>query len=206
VNQHTDIQINIIQAALKLFMQFGFKSVTVDDIAKNLGISKKTLYQSFEDKEEIILEGLKFHLLEMEKKFVAVTKSDKNAIDQTIACMQIVETEMGAMNPVCPIDLQRYYNKAHLFLIDFSSKVMIKTLEKNIKTGIDEGYFRADLDIKFCAQFRLETELMLMHHPVYSSDKRKAIHYHREMLVQFVYGIVTLKGHKLLEKKLKQLL
>jgi TetR/AcrR family transcriptional regulator, cholesterol catabolism regulator len=196
---------NIVTAAVGLFMQYGFKSVTVDDVAKAAGISKKTLYQVFADKDELVLAALKSHLEFMENNFVRIVNSNKNAIDQTLDCMVLMEGELSVMNPVCPVDLERYYPKAQLFMNNFITKVMTQTLEKNLNKGIAEAYFRADIDVKFCAQFRIETEFLLMYNPLFNKNKRKIIQYHRESLVQFLYGIATIKGHKLIEKKLKEL-
>ncbi len=194
----SDQQCKIILKAKELFMRYGFKSVSVDDISKQAGISKKTLYENFEDKDEIVLKCVDAVDDEMEAKEKVITKQSTNAIEEAIGHMINMETFIGSMNPSCMMDLQKYYPQA-LDQFHSNKERIIVVIKANIKRGIKEGYYRKSINVDYCAWFRFESIFYLMQ-SAYFTKHFNITEAHVETMQHFLYGISTIEGHQLIEQ------
>ncbi len=199
------LQVELIGIAAKLFMQYGFKRVTVDEIAREAGISKKTLYENFEDKNLIVLLAIKQHLQQMLHNIKTISQKSKHAIDEMVQVMHMMEQNMCSMNPVGPLDLQRYYPEAHQYLQAFTMQEMVSSLERNLKKGIQEELYRTNINVTITATFRVESILLLMRKSHEQKNSASFAKMQRELMEQFLYGISTLKGHKLIQKNIEEL-
>ena len=101
----------IIEGSLALFMQFGIKSLTMDDISQKLGISKKTLYQSVENKEDLINKVITFILMKEAEVMGVIRKKAKDAIEEVVMISRHVNKMLQAINPAAMYDLQKYYTQ-----------------------------------------------------------------------------------------------
>jgi TetR/AcrR family transcriptional regulator, cholesterol catabolism regulator len=195
-------QQHITQIAHDLFMRYGFKAVTVDEIAKHAGISKKTLYENFSDKDKIVyavLDVIDAHMVEAD---CHICNNSDNAIQEAIGHMSMMENMLKTMNANCIPDLQKYYPASFK---EFQSHKEAQRLSiiRNIKRGIKEGYYRKNLDVEFCAWHRIETIFQLLQ----SAEMAKnfnLIDAQIEVMQHFLFGISTLKGHELIEQHIKQ--
>lgn len=194
----------IIQSALSQFLQFGFKNVTVDDIARSSGISKKTLYEVFEDKDQLVSESVRFMLNCKQCEFDEVMKGQLNAIEQLMKIITLMEQMIQGMNRVCFQDLQRYYPKAYQLLEAYKKEKMLKDITDNLHQGIAEGLYRDDIAIDVIATFRMESAMMIFHSTLYQNSKLDMVRVNKELFSHYMYGIATIKGHKLISKYLSQ--
>jgi AcrR family transcriptional regulator len=199
------LQNNIIQKATELFMQYGFKSVTVDDIARHAGISKKTLYENINDKDELVLLCIKEHLYSMHEKVKNITQTSINAIEEMIRVMILMEGDMCSMNPVGPIDLQRYYPTAYNFMMEFSMNEMMGSLVANLNKGIKEKVYRKNINVDIMAKHRVQSIFLMMQQTSKLKNGQEVAQVQREIMEHFVYGISTLGGHELIETQLSVL-
>lgn len=197
------VQPNIIGKAKELFMTYGFKSVTVDDIAKASGISKKTLYENFTDKDDIVNKTLETIDCEMTNDEIAIVKQSANAIEEVIRLMGLFEQKFKSMNPNCIPDLQKYYPAC--FLQWEENRVEMEgRIKRNLKRGIKEGYYRKNINIDILAFVRVEEVMFVMMNQ--GAAKRFSFYeLHFQMMESFLYGISTLKGHELIEQQLQQI-
>src|SRR6188472_4635859 len=105
--------IRIREKAHGLFMQFGLRSVSMDDIANSLGMSKKTIYQYYADKDELIVAVIEVEI----KRTQTICETDRdcslNAIHEVFLAMQMVVEIFGTMNPSLLYDMQKYHPKAY---------------------------------------------------------------------------------------------
>jgi TetR/AcrR family transcriptional regulator, cholesterol catabolism regulator len=186
------VQQNIVKTAYALFMRFGFKAVTVDEIAKQAGISKKTLYENFADKEKIVFAALDVIDAKMEESDAIICQQSENAIQEAIGHMAMMESMLNSMNANCIPDLQKYYPTSQC-----------ESIKRNIKRGIKEGYYRKNLDVDFCAWYRMETIFQLLQHAE-MPKKFSFVSTQVEVMQHFLFGISTLKGHELIEQHIKQ--
>ncbi len=194
-------QQHIISKAHQLFIRFGFKAVTVDDIAKRSGISKKTLYENYTDKEQIlfvVLDGIDCNFCEQEEQFQKIAK---NAIEEAFYFLTMLETTLKSMNANCIPDLQKYYPKAFTHFKTHQQR-HITAIQQNIKRGIKEGLYRKGINIEFTAWYRVEM-INFMLQKVDAGQKLNPINVQIELMEHFLYGISTLKGHEFIEQQIQ---
>src|ERR1700712_212654 len=138
----------IIQGGEDLFLTAGIKSVTMDDIAKHLGMSKKTIYQFFKDKNELVIALVKKKLQEDEDQMCAIIDKAGNVIEEMINMMKCSEEIFSRINPIVIHDLQKYHPDAWTQFQNFKADVIVHTLEELLTKGIQQGYIRPDIDVK----------------------------------------------------------
>jgi TetR/AcrR family transcriptional regulator, cholesterol catabolism regulator len=198
-------QQEIIIAAFKQFKLLGFKSVTMDDIVRKIGISKKTLYELFKDKDELVLECIKYMLNDNQAQTEKALKSSINAIDQAINILMIMEKMIRGMNPVCYLDLQRFYPSAAKYLNDHKESFMFQCISDNLKQGIQEGFYREDIDIEIISRFRMESALIVFQHDLFPQESYDIVKVNTQIFAHYIYGIASSKGHKMIESYLKKI-
>ena len=185
--------------AEELFLKYGVKSVTMDDLARHLGVSKKTLYQHFENKSDLVEKTLSEHL-EMEKKAVLEFRDNsKNAIEEIFKLGAYVSSHLNKMNPAIMFDLKRYYPKAWNKLEFYKTEFIYENVLSNIKRGCSEDLYRDDLQSEIIARFYLEMINVIMH-PEFKASSKEIVAYYEEFLRYHVRGIASAKGLKVLEK------
>jgi AcrR family transcriptional regulator len=198
-------QQEIILAAFKQFKLLGFKSVTMDDIARKIGISKKTLYELFKDKDELVLECIKYMLNDNQAQTEKALKNSINAIDQAINILMIMEKMIRGMNPVCYLDLQRFYPSAAKYLNDHKDSFMFQCISDNLKQGIQEGFYREDIDIEIISRFRMESALIVFQYDLFPQETYDIVKVNTQIFAHYIYGIASSKGHKMIESYLKKI-
>jgi AcrR family transcriptional regulator len=190
----------IIQGGEELFLQAGIKSVTMDDIAKHLGMSKKTIYQFFSDKNELVKALIKKKLEDDECHMQMIIQSGSNVIEEMINMMKWSEEMFSKINPIVIHDLQKYHSEAWNEFQKFKSNVVVKTLEQLLTKGIEQGYIRPDLDVKVLAKMRVSQVEMGFNASIFPIAEFNPWKVQSQMLEHFNYGVCTLKGFQLINK------
>ncbi|MEW6469197.1 MAG: TetR/AcrR family transcriptional regulator [Bacteroidota bacterium] len=190
----------IIKGAEELFFRYGIKSVTMDDIARHLGISKKTIYRSFKEKDEIVNLLMQLSIEEDKKQFRQIADSAQNVVDEVFKMMQCLTSIISKLNPVIFYDLQKYHPSAWSLFVKFKSDFILHMVEETITKGIKQGYVRSDLNPRILARLRVEEIEMGFNPKVFPPDKFKMLEVQLALMEHFLYGICTLKGHKLVNK------
>src|SRR5215207_4917906 len=106
--EERDTKDKILKAAENLFMKYGVRSISMDDIARHLSVSKKTLYQHFVDKEDIVTMACRAHLERNSKEFEQIKITSKNAIEELALLSTCLKQNVEDMNPSLLFDLQKY--------------------------------------------------------------------------------------------------
>src|ERR1035437_10763111 len=135
----------IIQGGEELFLTSGIKSITMDDIARHLGMSKKTIYQFFKDKNELVMALTKKKLQEDEDQVSEIIGKSANVIEEMINMMKCSEEIFARINPIVIHELQKYHPEAWKQFQNFKSVVLIHTLEELLEKGIKQGYIRPEI-------------------------------------------------------------
>lgn len=190
----------IISSATILFFRLGAKGVTTDDISREAGISKKTLYQEFKDKEEIICSVCQYTLDAQLKMMQETGKKSKDPVHEIIMTGNQISRVFGMINPVLLYELKRYYPNAWSLLEIFKKKHVMKILESNLKKGIELGIYRSDLNVALMAHYRLAQFDLALEPGVFPLDKVSLGEIQLSLLDHFLHGITTIKGHRLLNK------
>ena len=196
----TDVKSRIISGARELFFKYGLKSITMDDIAKHLAISKKTIYLYFPDKNKLVETLMETTLKHNETQFIKVNQEAENVIVEVFGLMKHIDAMFSKINPNLFYDLQKYHPLAWKIFRDFKEDCMAKMVEESIKRGIKEGLVRTDVNAKILSRLRIEEVEMGLNPVAFPPDKFNMTEVQVALLDHFLLGICTLKGHKLFNK------
>lgn len=191
---------NIIQASHELFMRFGIKSITMDDIAKHLSISKKTIYQYFKDKNDLVCQVTLAHLEEEKLEIEKIKEETSNAIETLIEESMCLRRNINDMNPSLLFDLKKYHHQAWGMYLDSKEKVYIRSLKETLETGIKEGFFRPEIDPQILAVLRVEQIEMSLENLIYPRSRFEFTQVQTQLFDHFLNGLVSEKGRRLLKK------
>ncbi|MFL5753687.1 MAG: TetR/AcrR family transcriptional regulator [Bacteroidia bacterium] len=195
-----DTKTKILFAAQELFFKYGIKRITMDDIAKHLAVSKKTIYQFFEDKNLIVDSLCDISMKENECSFRKLAESSKDPIHEMIEVAKHMTTVFSRINPVFFYDLQRYYPQAWKRFQGFKNGLVHEMLEKNLKEGISLGYYRKDQQISMLAKYRIHQVDLALSPEVFLNEEFSISQVNSFLLDHFMHGITTIKGHRLINK------
>lgn len=189
-----------------MFFKFGIKHVTMDDIAKELGMSKKTIYQFYKEKDDLVNQLCDVEMLIQEKVFFEISQIAKDPVHEIMLISIKMREMMQHINPLFFLDLQKFYPIAYKRFQKFKEECAYKDVVNNIKKGKEMGIYRQDVDVEFASRFSLAQIDMLMFGNYFSYDRISLTKASELMLEMFVYGICTIKGHKLINnyKKIKE--
>ena len=183
-----------------MFMQFGIRSVSMDDIANSLGMSKKTLYQYFADKDELVDAVIEGHISKIEVKCLACRQNATDAVHEIFLSMEYITEELSNMNPMLLYDLEKFHYRSYQRFKSYKDKFLAEIIRKNIEWGIDDELFRSDLTVDVMCKFRLESMMIPFNVAVFPPGKFKLAALSEEIIQHYVYGLATIKGHKLIQK------
>lgn len=195
-----DIKDRIIKGAGELFVRYGVRSITMDDIAHHLGISKKTLYQHFSDKDDIVATAMDSYIEKRCVEFEGVKAKVKNAIEELVLMSERLKESVKNANPSMLFDLQKYHQKAWEKWKTYRNKYIRESLMKNLREGIAEGYYREDLNPEIVATIRLEMIQLGFDEQIFPKDEFSATEVQLQLLEHFTQGILTPKGKKLYDR------
>jgi AcrR family transcriptional regulator len=142
----------IVSTAERLFEQFGIRSVSIDNVCNELRISKKTFYNYFPQKEDLVEAVLVYQRNIQHEKFLKIFKN-KNAIDSLILTIREIRKTIGQESLAMCNDLEKYYPKVNDKYEQIAREEIRAGFERFLNQGIEEGYFRDDLDVEMIALF-----------------------------------------------------
>ncbi|MCU0471341.1 MAG: TetR/AcrR family transcriptional regulator [Arcicella sp.] len=189
-----EIKERIIQKARELFFRFGIKSVTMDDIATELGISKKTIYQHFEDKDEIVYQLMMAEMQQDQCDWEMLNTTSSNVIEKTVKSMDIFKQAFSEINPSTFFDIKKYHPRTWKLFQEHKQNFILEMLKKDLLEGIEHGFFRHDIKVDILAKMRLEQVEMGFDQQIFPANKYSIVDVELTMLDHFIRGILTEKG------------
>ena len=193
----------IKQKAHDLFMQYGVRSITMDEIALQMGASKKTIYQFFADKDELVEAVIIDMLNQNQVKCNQDRNGAKDAVHEVFLAIDMMQEMFQDMNPIVLYELERYYPKAFEKFKQHKFLFLYKVMQENIERGITEELYRIDIDVEVHVKARLESMMMPFNQLIFPKSKFSLIKVETELTIHFIYGLATIKGHKLITKYLQ---
>ena len=190
----------ILGASAELFSQYGFKTITMDDISRRAGISKKTLYQHFANKEEVVNESVVWYKNHMTKDCSMMLQEVENAVEGMVQMMSFFDTMHKKINPMALFEMQRFYPDAYKTFREMLHDKDAVMIRENLLQGMREGLYREDLNADLMARYRLETSLLILQPNLMVNERDELISVALEIAEHFMYGIMTPKGEKLYQK------
>lgn len=195
-----EVKDRIVLNAHELFMKKGVRSVSMDEIALQLGISKKTIYQFFEDKDALV-ENVMLALVSEKKDTCGYNVDNaENPIHEFFIAETEIKEVIAGIHPSMINDLQKYHPKAYSILTEFQQKFLFDIIKSNLLRGIETGLYKNDIDIDILSVYRLNTVFLLFNSDAYPPKKFNIAKVLFEVSDNFLHGIATAKGNKLIEK------
>ncbi len=196
---------DIIHGALGMFNKFGLRSVTMDDVARELGISKKTIYKYFENKADLIQKSVQTVHDAIEETLMAIHNKSTNPIDELVEIDSVVCEIMKRHNPSLRYQLQKYYPRTYNYLYEGRHKLIHKMIRENIEMGQKGGWYREDaskevISFLYCAKVETIPE---EEEEIFASFEMPFIM--NQALIYHIRGLATAKGLEYLETKLKDI-
>lgn len=184
----------ILEKGTQLFFRYGVKSVTMDTIAADLGISKKTIYQHFPDKESMVLEVVQAFIEQDSLKWDELDRMYSNVIEKMFKSFEMVKDMLTRMNPRLLFEIQKYFPKAYQLFTEHGEKCIHKNLIADFKKGAQFGYFRNDIDFELLARLRMAEVDLAFNPDFYPNNKLSLYETQLTMMDIFMRGILTEKG------------
>ena len=172
----------------------------MDDLAQELGISKKTIYQYYKDKDDLVKAVVNLELKNHQSSCVACESKAENAIHEMFLVMENMKAMTQTMNPNSMMELEKHFPTAFDMIKNHKDEFLFSLIKENLSKGIEEGCYRKDLDIDIISKFRLETVFIPFNLHLFPLNKFNSIEVHTQLMEHFVYGLMTIKGHELMDK------
>jgi len=203
------LQETIIQVASRLFEQFGIRSVSIDNVCKELHISKKTFYIHFPQKEDLVDAVLNFNSKNNYDKFEKLFRN-KNAIDSLILIIKEIKKTLESESLSMCFDLEKYYPKVFEKHESLRRSEIRQGFELNLKQGIAEGFYRDDLDVELISLFhsiQIKNNFELMQQSPKKYTKKRLIEFFIDLMIHLIAnekGLQYMKEHSITEITNKQ--
>ncbi len=199
-----DTKQRIQKAAHDLVIQYSIRSVSMDDIAANLGMSKKTIYQYFTDIDELV-EAVVDDVIDTNQ---CICNDDRqkadNAIHEIFLVMDMMVEMFKTMNPSILFDMQKYHPTAFKKFQQHRHEYLYNMVKLNLERGIAEELYRPEINVDTLARYRVETMLVAFNPEFQRSVKQSLLEIEKEVIIHFLFGVVSQKGYKLVLKYMEQ--
>lgn len=196
---------NILLKVRELYMKYGIKSITMDDVARELGISKKTLYQYVTDKDDLVGKFIDNEINIRQEEICKCFRIGLNAIEELFEISAFMQKLMRDQNPATEHDLKKYYPHHYQKTQKARREGVYNYILMNLKKGIKEGLYRKDMNIEIIARLYLSRAENTHLNELFSSEEFSSVKLFVELLTYHIRGIATEKGILMLEKKVKDL-
>jgi len=194
----------ILKKAHELFMRYGVRSVSMDDIAAQLGMSKKTLYQYYTDKEELVDAVVSALLESNRKQCLSDRQKSENAIHEIFQAFDMIQEMFTNMNPSIVFDLEKYHPAVSKKIQQHKQVFMYQVIKQNLERGIKEELYRPEINVDVLTRFRIESMMLAFNSEIFPNNRIHLVTIQQEILEHFLYGLATAKGHKLIQKYKQQ--
>ncbi len=188
-----NIKEKILSESEKLLWKFGVRTITMDDIARRLGISKKTIYQHFTDKEDIVYQVFNHHIGNEMCEVEKLMEIAANPVEEMLLVSDMMRKHADAVNPSLLVDVQRYYPKAWAAFLEHKENRIIKDITASLKRGVEQGLYRTDIDVEIMARLRVELIQLGFDDRVFPHTT-DVMALQEQLLHHFVRGILTDAG------------
>jgi TetR/AcrR family transcriptional regulator, cholesterol catabolism regulator len=191
-----DTRSKIIEVAKEQFTHLGVRTVTMDEIARLAGVSKKTIYQEFTDKNSLVLEAFTAILDEDKCMMKQFPQMEDGIIEHLISLSNYIRKRFSDLNPMVMNEIQRYYPQCWALFEDFKKKGIQKEIMNLLEKGIEKGYFRPEIDTRIMSMVRIE-QLMISFDPIkFPPSQYNLADLQIELFEHFLFGIFTEKGRE----------
>ena len=189
----------ILEQVRRLYYRYGIKSVTMDDVARHLCISKKTLYEHFKDKEDLVQKIMELEYEERNLRFQEIEQKNLNAIEELFEVYQMLNSFYRNFNPSMEYDIRKYYPDLHTRIKETRRKRMYDSTLENMNRGKKEGLYRPEIDTVILSKLHLFRVENLSENDLFSIEELISFRVFHEIFVYHLHGLLSEKGRKFFE-------
>ncbi|NNE54961.1 MAG: TetR/AcrR family transcriptional regulator, partial [Flavobacteriales bacterium] len=193
----------IIEGASAIFMKYGIKSVNMDDVAKNLRISKKTLYKYVSDKSDLLRKALNVHGQLEDSTIRSICNKNLNAIDELFEISHFIGNMLKEIHPSIHFDLEKYHPELWNELLDSRHKMVYECTYANLKKGIAEGLYRKDLNAEVIARIYMAKMDVVFDGELFPPNEFNFQQVYLDYFRYHIRGLASDEGIKYLVQKMK---
>lgn len=199
-----NVKERIAQKAYDLFFRYGIRSVSMDEIASQLGISKKTIYQFYRDKNALVNSVVDMVIGYNTSECLKTREKSENPVHEVMVAADFVKEMLKTMNPAVIFDLRKYHPAAFKKIADHKNKFLYRVIRENLVEGIGMALYRTDMNTDIVARFRLASVFMLFDDDLFDADNPDLGTILEELTIHYLYGIANAKGQKMVKKYYKR--
>lgn len=195
----------LIKRISELYLKYGIRSVTMDDLARELGVSKKTLYQHFTDKEDVVEKVMEFNMSQQDchiQNFFPEDNESVNAIDQLLNLSRFLIEHLSSVNPSVTYDLQKYYPSIWEKVVEQKRKYVFENLVKNMQLGVKQGLYCDDMNMEIIAKAYVQRMEMSSVDNFLFDGEYSFQEVFETLFTYHIRGIANEKGQKYLSERM----
>jgi AcrR family transcriptional regulator len=196
---------NILSKVRELYMKYGIKSITMDDVAAELGISKKTLYQFVSDKDDLVGKFIDYEIDIRQEEICRCFRTECNAIEELFEISVFMNRMMKDQNPATEHDLKKYYPHHFQKIVVNRRERMYNYILLNLKKGKSEGLYREEMNEEIIAKLYLSRSENVHFSQLFTIEEYTSFKLFIELLTYHVRGIATAKGIVVLKRVIKKI-
>ncbi len=188
-------------AAAELFLKYGIKSITMDELSRQLGISKKTIYRYFKDKNELVEKTLFGFISQKQATIDEIIYKDKNAVEGLFSLYNYANNIIREYNPAMEFDLQKYFPKIYRSIREMHRTQIYDAILENLVKGKKEGLYRKDIDVSIIAKLFVMRVENIMHHDMVTTEELHSKKFFKEVFKYHLYGVLSAEGLEIVKSK-----
>ena len=194
----------IIEESMGLFLKYGVRSITMDDVSRDLGISKKTLYKFVSNKADLITQGVKSKYGQITELISGLSEKAENAIDELFEIDLFFDQMMREQHPAMMFQLSKYYPETFKWLSNEKVAFVLSTTTKNLNRGIKEGLYRTDFNVDYISYIYVAHTNLVESDSGVPKEICESSDFHKCHLQYHIRGIASEKGLNYLNEKLNK--
>lgn len=191
-----EVKNRILTKSEELFMRYGFKSISMDEVARHCNISKKTIYQYFPDKDALVKEIMVRHMEQDNCMISAIGELKCTALEEILKISEYMKKDMAEIHPSVLFDLKKYHSSAYEVFEKHRDTNFIETVAKNLERGLEEGVYRSEIDVRVFSRLRVIEIEAMFNLDIFKDADLEIAKVQLYFIDHFVRGLVTTKGLK----------
>jgi AcrR family transcriptional regulator len=199
----TTKEVELVDRAKSVFMRYGIKSINMDDMARHLGISKKTLYQYFTDKEDLLKKSVALHCTNEDREIKEICHRGLNAIDEMLEIMHWVLNILRDIHPSVQYDLEKYHHAIYQAMKTTRDRAIFDCMVHNMRKGQREGLYRKDFNPEVICKIYISRLDDIFNPSTFPFGEFTLSELYKESFNYHIRGIASQKGLDYLREKLK---
>lgn len=197
-----DELLSILRKVRTLYRKYGIRSVTMDDISHELGISKKTLYQYVRDKDDLVRQFVEMEMNDHDNRMNISCTEDNNAIEQLLEISRCISILLKDHSMAAEYDLKKYYPDLYSKVRDLKRNHMLKFILSNLIKGKEEGIYRKEMNVEIIAKLNVSIIDNIFDNEVITISEFLDTRFFYEFFVYHIRGIANATGLQLLDEQL----